>query len=252
MFPFTEFGPFDRTERKALLVAFLFCAVFVGLLSVSAPAKRARKKPLTIVDTPLHTAQYEPPPPVTTPLEKFRLAPEVFWNFDFMNFSYGSYKTSDGKSYALNIRQGLLNGETEWFEVKDVFYKDLTGDGIAEAIVRLWHVQCDDSCNGTNLFYIYTLRHGKLTNLWRYETGTYAYGCGLKSLMLGDKQMVMELFGRCSTQAMVSPGPAKFLVEDATFTVFEFDGHRFLTKSARYIIEPIRNVQHWEPVILIE
>jgi len=253
MFPFTEFGPFDRTERKALLVAFFFCAVFIGLLSVSAPEKRARKKPLTIVDTPLPTAQYEPPPPFTPPLEKFRLQPEIFWNFDFMNFSYGKYVSSDGKSQALNIQRGLLNGEKEWFEVKDVFYKDLTGDGVAEAIVRLSHVKCDgDWCDGSDLFYIYTLRNGKLTNLWRYETGTYAYGCGLKSLMLGDKQVVVELFGRCSSQAMVSPGPAKFLVEDATLTIFEFNGRRFMTKSARYFIEPMRNVQHWEPVILIE
>jgi hypothetical protein len=69
--------------------------------------------------------------------------------------------------------------------------------------------------------------------------------------MFGDKQIVMELFGRCSSQAMVSPGPAKFLVEDSTFTVFEFDGRRFITKSAKYIIEPIRKVQHWEPEIRI-
>jgi len=177
--------------------------------------------------------------------------PENFWDFDFMNFSYGRYVSSDGKSHALNIRQGLLEGKSEWFEVKDVFYKDLTGDGIAEAIVRLWHVQCNDTCNGTDLFYIYSTRNGKLTNLWRYETGTYAYGCGLKYVMFGDKQIVMELFGRCSSQAMVSPGPAKFLVEDSTFTVFEFDGRRFITKSAKYIIEPIRKVQHWEPEIRI-
>jgi len=249
MFPFSEIGPFDRTEKKALLVAFLFCAMFVGLLSVSAPAKRVRKKPLTIVSTTPPPASFEPP---VDPLQRFRVPPENFWAFDFMNYSYGDYVNSDGKRLPLTLRQGVLEENPGWFELKDVFYKDLTGDGTTDAIVRLSHVQCDGSCNGTDLFYIYTTRHGKLTNLWRYETGTYAYGCGLKSLMLGDKQMVMELFGRCSTQAMVSPGPAKFLVEDATFTVFEFDGHRFLTKSARYIIEPIRNVQHWEPVILIE
>lgn len=250
MFPFTEFGPFDRTERKALLVAFLFCAVFIGLLSVSAPAKRVRKT--TTMNTTLADIPFEPPVSAyNDPLQKFRSAPENFWPFDFMNFSYGGYKSSDGKMRPLTLRQGVLQENPGWVQLKDVFYKDLTGDGIEEAIVRLWHVQCDGLCNGTDLFYIYTTRNGKTKELWRYETGTYTYGCGLKFIMLGNKQIVMELFGRCSTQAMVSPGPAKFLVEDSTFTVFEFDGHRFVTKSAKYIVEPIRSVKNWDPEIRI-
>ena len=248
MFPFSEIGPFDRTEKKALLVAFLFCAMFVGLLSVSAPAKRVRKKPLTIVSTTPPPASFEPP---VDPLQRFRVPPENFWAFDFMNYSYGDYVSSDGKRLPLTLRQGVLEENPGWFELKDVFYKDLTGDGIADAIVRMWHVQCDGLCNGTDLFFIYSTSNGKLKNLWRYETGTYTYGCGLKYAMFGNKQIVMELFGRCSTQAMVSPGPAKFLVEDSTFTVFEFDGHRFITKSAKYIIEPMRNVKHYEPEIRI-
>jgi hypothetical protein len=186
-------------------------------------------------------------------LEKFRAVPDNFLEVDFRNLAYGSYKTSDGESRALTLRQGTVGDESEWFELKDVFYKDLTGDRMAEAFVRIRHGLCDGySCNSTDLFYIYTTRNGKLKNLWQYQTGSYAYGCGLKSLILGDKQMVLELFGRCSTQAMISPGPAKFLVEDATSTVFEYDGRRFMTKSAKYILEPMRNVKNWEPVILIQ
>ena len=177
--------------------------------------------------------------------------PENFWAFDFMNYSYGDYVSSDGKRLPLTLRQGVLEENPGWFELKDVFYKDLTGDGIADAIVRMWHVQCDGLCNGTDLFYIYSTSNGKLKNLWRYETGTYTYGCGLKYAMFGNKQIVMELFGRCSTQAMVSPGPAKFLVEDSTFTVFEFDGRRFITKSAKYIVEPMHNVKNFVPEIRI-
>lgn len=252
MFPFSKIGPFDRTEIKALLVAFLFCAMFVGLLSVSVPAKRVRKKPLTIVSTTPSTPLFEPPaPPHIDPLQTFRVAPENFWAFDFMNFSYGDYVSSDGEPRPLTLRQGVQENNPGWFELKDVFYKDLTGDGIAEAIVRLWHVQCDDRCNGTDLFYIYTTRNGKLKDLWRYETGTYTYGCGLKDVTFGHKQIVIELFGRCSRQAMVSPGPAKFLVEDSTFTVFEFNGSRFIIKSAKYIVEPMRNVKNWIPEIRI-
>ena len=248
MFPFSEIGPFDRTEKKALLVAFLFCAMFVGLLSVSAPAKRVRKKPLTIVSTTPPPASFEPP---VDPLQRFRVPPENFWAFDFMNYSYGDYVSSDGKRLPLTLRQGVLEENPGWFELKDVFYKDLTGDGIADAIVRMWHVQCDGLCNGTDLFFIYSTRNGKLKNLWRYETGTYTYGCGLKYAMFGNKQIVMELFGRCSTQAMVSPGPAKFLVEDLTFSIFEFDGRQFRTRLMKYIPESLSNVKNWEPEIWI-
>jgi hypothetical protein len=251
MFPFSEIGPFDRSEKKALLVAFLFCAVFVVLISVSAPAKRVRKERLTIVSTTPATDPFSSVPSYIDPLQRFRVAPESFWDFDFMNFSYGDYVRSDGKRRPLIIQQGMMADDPGWFEVKEVFYNDLTGDGTPDAIVRLAHVQCDDMCYATDLFYIYTPRNGKLKNLWRYETGSYVYGCGLKSLTVGDKQMVMELFGRCSTQAMISPGPAKFLVEDATLTVFEFDGSRFITKSAKYIIEPMHDVESWEPKIRI-
>jgi len=251
MFPFSEIGPFDRTEKKALLVAFFFCAAFVGLVSVSAPAKRVRKQPLTVVSTTPSTDPFSSVPSYIDPLQRFRVAPENFWAFDFMNFSYGDYVSSDGKRLPLTIRQGVSETNPGWFELKDVFYRDLTGDGIAEAIVRLWHVQCDGLCNGTDLFYIYTTHNGKLKNLWQYETGTYTYGCGLKYVMFGNRQIVIELFGRCSTQAMVSPGPAKFLVEDSTFTVFEFDGRRFITKSAKYIVEPMHNVKNFVPEIRI-
>ena len=173
MFPFCEIGPFDRTEKKALLVAFLFCAMFVGLVGVSAPAKRVPKKP-TVVDTTPPPASFEPP---VDALRRFRVPPENFWAFDFMNYSYGDYVSSDGKRVPLTLRQGVLEQHPGWFELKDVFYRDLTGDGIAEAIVRMWHVQCDGLCNGTDLFYIYSTRNGKLKNIWRYETGTYTYGC---------------------------------------------------------------------------
>src|SRR5678815_892214 len=116
MFPFSDIGPFDRSERKALLIAFLFCAAFVGLLSVTAPAKRVRPKPFTLVDTPLPTAPYEPPPPYVDPLEKFRAVPDNFLEVDFRNLAYGSYKTSDGESRALTLRQGTVGDESEWFE----------------------------------------------------------------------------------------------------------------------------------------
>jgi hypothetical protein len=250
MFPFTEFGPFDRTEKKALLVAALFCAVFVVLISVSVPAKRVHKKPLPVV--PVITPHEPPPPAYADPLERFRFVPENFTDVDFQNFSYGAYQSSELKPLSLTLNDGKMWDSSGWFNLQDVYYKDITGDGSPEAIVRLLHLRCHGSCDGgSDLFYIYSRRNGKLKNIWRYETGSYAYGCGLKSLMVGDKAIIMDLFGRCSTQAMVSPGPAKYLVEDLTSTVFEFDGRQFTTKSTNYIADGMRNVKNWEPQIWI-
>ncbi|MEN3327141.1 MAG: hypothetical protein V7638_1948 [Acidobacteriota bacterium] len=253
MFPFTETGPFDRTEKKALLVAASFCAVFVILLSVSVPAKRVHKKPLTLVSMPPVTRQFDPPRPShVDPLDSFRLIPANFTGVDFQNFSYGVYDSPELKRLTLTLTDGKMWDDSGWFNLQDVYYKDLTGDRSPEAIVRLLHLRCHGSCDGgSDVFYIYSRRNGKLKNIWRYETGSYAYGCGLKSLMVGDTVMIMDLFGRCSTEAMFSPGPAKYLVEDLTSTVFEFDGRQFTTKSKKYISDGMRNVKNWEPQIWI-
>lgn len=255
MFPFTETGPFDRTEKKALLVAALFCAVFVVLLSVFAPAQRVHPKPRTFVSTVPVTPQFDPPVPAASdvdPLERFRLVPTNFSGVDFENFSYGIYQSPELKTLTLTLTDGKMWDDSGWFNLQNVYYKDLTGDGSPEAIVRLLHLRCNGSCDGgSDVFYIYSRRNGKLKNIWRYETGSYAYGCGLKSLMVGDGEIIMDLFGRCSTEAMVSPGPAKYLVEDLTSTVFEFDGRQFTTKSTRYITDGMRNVKNWEPQIWI-
>jgi len=253
MFPFTEFGPFDRTEKKALLVAALFCAVFVVLLSgVSVPAKRVHK-PLTVLSTTPLSTPFEPPvPSYIDSLERFRIVPRNFSEVDFQNFSYGLYSSPELKPLSLTLTDGKMWDDSGWFNLQDVYYQDITGDGSPEAIVRLLHLRCHGSCDGgSDLFYIYSRRNDKLKNIWRYETGSYAYGCGLKSITFGDKEITAQLFGRCSTQAMVSPGPAKFLVEDLTFTIFEFDGRQFRTRLMKYIPESLSNVKNWEPEIWI-
>ena len=253
MFPFTETGPFDRTEKKALLVAALFCAVFIVILGVSAPAKRVHKKQQTFVSTAPVTTPLEPSVPYQVdPLESYRIVPRNFIDVDFQNFSYGVYSPSELKPLSLTLTDGKMWDDSGWFNLQDVSYRDITGDGSPEAIVRLLHLRCHGSCDGgSDVIYIYSRRNGNLKNIWRYETGSYAYGCGLKSLMVGDRVIIMDLFGRCSTQAMVSPGPAKYLVEDLTSTVFEFDGRQFTTKSTRYITDGLRNVKNWEPQIWI-
>jgi len=257
MFPFTKLGPIDRTEMKALLFAFLFCALFIVLLGVAAPAKRTRKKSLTVLAVPptaVPPKLREPSAPASVdPLEPYRVVPEPFTNIDFKNYSYGVYTLGDGKEIDLTLSAGKLGlpDELGWFALKDVYYKDVVGDRRPEAIVRLSHVQYGGSGHrAADLFYVYALSNEKLTTIWRYETGSYEWGCGLKSLTLENKQIVLGLFGRCPRQAMDYPGQnAKFMVEDLTFILFEYDGRSFLTKRIQYIPEPSRNVKNSQPEI---
>jgi hypothetical protein len=254
MFPFSQIGPFDHTEKKALVVAALLCALFIALFSMSVTVKRVRvRKKFTIVSTAPPTKLFEPSEPsYGDPVEAFRGVPANFREVDFHNFSYGIYTSSDLKPLSLTLTDGNMWDESGWFNVQDVYYNDVTGDGSPEAIVRLLHLRCRGSCDGgADLFYIYSKRNGKLRNIWRYETGSYAYGCGLKAFTVGNKQMVLELFGRCARPAMDYPGPSKFMVEDLTAILFELEGGRFVTKTIQYIPEPSRSVKNWRPEIRI-
>jgi len=209
MFPFTEIGPFDRTEKKALLFAALFCAVFICLLSVLSPAKRFRKKQVIVLSTKPLTTPLEPSESShVDPLDRFRFVPENFSKVDFKNFSYGVYSVSVGKPVSLTLNDGKMWDDSGWFNLEDVYYQDVTGDGSPEAIVRLLHLRCSGSCDGgADLFYIYSRRNGRLKNIWQYETGSYAYGCGLKSFSLRGKQVVLELTNGCTKEVVSYPGP---------------------------------------------
>jgi len=253
MFPFTNIGPFDRTERKALLLAFFFCALFIVSFSLSMSVK-PKKKYLTILSTTPLTTPFEPPVlSYGDQLEKLRVVPADFSEVDFKNFSYGDYAISDGKPVSLTLNEGKMWDATGWFNLQDVYYKDITGDGRPEAIVRLLRLRCHGSCDGgADRFYIYTTRNGKLKNIWQYETGSYAYGCGLKSFTLGNKQIVMELFGSCARQGIGNPGQSRFIADDLTFLLFEFDGRQFTTTTIEYLPESARNVKNWEPEIRID
>ena len=254
MLPFSKPGPINHAEKKALLYAFVFSAVFIVLLGVAAPAKRVTKESATTILRPEPQTKFteSSEPRRVDRLEPLRIAPENFRKVDFKNFSYGAYTISDEKIHTLTLADGQMWDDSGWFNLEDVYYRDITGDGVAEAIVRVLRVRCNGSCDGgSDLFYIYTMRNGKLKNLWRYETGSYADGCGLKSFTLDKKHIVLELFGECAKQPMTDPGPRKFVVEDLTFVLLEFDGHRFLTKEIEYVPAVSRNVKNYEAEIRI-
>ena len=181
-----------------------------------------------------------------------RIVPRAFAGIDFENHSYGSYRLPAGTRIDLRLNGGKLyyapDEDRGWFAFKDAYYADVTGDGAPEAIVILWHVQCGGSCDGgAALVYIFAARKHGLQRIWRYETGSYGYGCGLKSLTVENKQIVLETFGRCPKQAMEDPGFGKFNVEDETRSVFRFNGRRVVRSELKFLSTPARDVKNYEP-----
>ena len=254
MLPFSKCAPMDHSERKALWIAILVGSLFIVTLAFAhQPAVRKRRGELTILNPPPPTKHVDVQS-VAELTETYRVVPDQFKTIDFKNYAYGVYGPSTGQQFDLTLYAGQLRlpDGLGTFALKDVYYKDLTGDLQPEAIVRLSHVKCGGPCDGgASLLYIFTLRDGKLNTIWEYETGSYANGCGLKSLVLGTKQVVVELFGRCPDLATYFPGPAKFVVEDLTFIRFEFDGRRFVTKTMEVIPHRARDLKNYEPEILI-
>ena len=256
MLPFSGFSSIGRSESKALIWAALFSCLFIVVLGVARPHKRHTRR-LTneiMVPTPAPYTINEPDLSSLDSIAKFRIRPEQFDEVDFTSHSYGPFRLSDGQKIDLSLDHGLfeLPNNAGWFELRDVFYTDMTGDGREEAIVRLFHETCSGSCDGgANLFYIYTMRNGKLKQIWQYETGSYADGCGLQSFTAGGTQVVLELFGRCPGEKMNRPSPSKFIARDLTFILFEFDGRRFQQKSIEFFESSPSDVKNYEPGIRI-
>src|SRR3569832_2101634 len=174
MLPFSGFGPIDRSEGKALLFAAVFSCLFIIVLAVARPHPRPTRVSINefAVPTPLPYTINEPQLSSEDSLAEFRIIPEHFESLDFTNHSYGTYISSNGKKLDLNLQHGLLElpNDSGWFELKDVYYTDLTGDNKAEAIIWLSHETCSPACDGgASLFYVYTMRSGKLKPIWHYE-----------------------------------------------------------------------------------
>jgi hypothetical protein len=258
MLPFSGYGPIDRTERRALLFAFLFSCLFMVVFVFARPHPRRMTTSTDDFKVPRPVVPQTFPEPKLSSgdlLERFRVTPAHFEQIDFMSRSYGPYTLPDGTKIDLSLKhsQRPLPNHSGWFALNDVYYRDVTGDEIEEAIVWLSRVQCrGGSCNdGTYLFYIYTMRNGMLKPLWQYETGSYAQGCGLRSFTVSSKYLALALFGDCAQRAVGDPGEANFIAGGFTSILLEFDGRRFAEQSSEYYITPPTNLHGYEPTINI-
>jgi hypothetical protein len=258
MFPFCGFGPFDRSERKALLFAAGVSVLFIFVFSFARPHARTVKT--------LTTGHMVPPPAVPDNtyqrelvavdlLQPFRVQPIQFERIDFENRSYGAYTSAEGKKIELRLMDGefRLPNDSGQFSLMDVYYRDLTGDGLQEAIVWLSHLHCNEgSCNRrTDLFYVYSLRDRTLKPIWEYETGSYAEGCGLRAITFWQKQINLMLFGECPGPAMDHPAPANYISRGFTHILLEFDGRHFTQAATEFYITPPTDLHDYKPAINI-
>jgi hypothetical protein len=138
--------------------------------------------------------------------EKDRDVPPEFREVDFKNFSYPiSWKRmvirlEDGEYEYYEHKKLESNG---WFKLGGVRYADVTGDGKQEAVVTVGWVDCGASCDGgSSLIYVYSGRRNKPALFWHIETGSHAYGCGLKSLVVNGRNITLELFTSCHFEGM--------------------------------------------------
>jgi hypothetical protein len=177
--------------------------------------------------------------------EEFAVPSEEFKKVDFKNFKYLT-KTQG----AIHLVNGIfehnerLGGET--FELRDAYYVDLTNHSKKEAIVWLSVLSCGASCDGgANLFYIYSMEKNKPKLLWKFETGSLAYGEGLKSFTVKNKKIIIEQFGKDSADMY------KFSTKGTIRSAFGYRGKKIVQESKEIIPTPERNVMNYSAEISI-
>ena len=161
-----------------------------------------------------------------------------------MTRNYGTYEYSDGTNRDLVLvdgkARGFENSREQWFDVTDVLFSDLTGDGSPEAIVLLTHLECGQRCDGgKSLLYVYTQNY-PMQQILKYESGSGMDGCSLKSINVQNRQLTLELFDHC-------PKPTadyNDLVDRKTYEVtrveYFFNGKQLVPRKTTYQSLPDR------------
>ena len=243
-------GPADPAEKKAILFAVLSCLVFIGFISVVsrlAGPRRVRINNVRVSQPPVPVKPVTPPQFAERPRDlnsRFRVAPANFKGINFATRSYGSYRLSEGENHELVLIDGQFRefGETKhWFDLDDVLYTDLTGDGNPEAIVMMTHLQCGSKCDGgKNLIYVYS-QNNPMEEILKYESGSGMEGCSLKSLTVTNRRLALELFGRCPQSAGASSEFVRRDTYEVTRVEFFFNGKQLVPKPSMYLTLPDRN-----------
>lgn len=185
--------------------------------------------------------------------------PPEFRGIDFKNFSYPtSFRRKPIRLQAgeYEERNGM-GGESLHFI--DVSYFDLTGDLQKEAIVQVSWLICGGSCDGgSDIFYFYTINHGKSRLLSRIEMGSLGYDCSLKSFTLSKTNLTLETFRSCRFNGLsfksaydANETGGKFLTNRFTQFILRFNGRKFVLRKRKVFPYPEDDFRGYAPKISI-
>src|ERR1700752_2402003 len=243
-------------ELKAVLFAGLSCFLFIGFLAVVSQRTSRNERRVTKIrasppaqpGTPVPPVRVTEPPKPPDANSKFRNVPPNFLQINFGTRSYGNYELSNGVNRDLVLIDGKFRevvNSHHWFDLDDVYYTDLTGDGSPEAIVMMTHLECGRQCDGgKNLVYVYSQdypREYPMNEIFKYESGSGLDGCSLKSLNVKNKQLTLELFGRCPQPAGTSHEFVRRETYDVTRLEYFFNGKELVQKKKTFLTVPDHN-----------
>jgi hypothetical protein len=126
------------------------------------------------------------------------IAPKSIRTVDFRNFSYRWYPSgyrSPTRSRSVTLVGGALevrgSGKVEdvFFDLSNVSYVDLTGDGIEDALVTVTAIFNPNG--GCSCTFIFSMVGSAPVERWRLETGNRAFG-GLRSLAVSNGALIVE------------------------------------------------------------
>ena len=185
--------------------------------------------------------------------------PPEFKSVDFRNFTY----PSSLRGSSITLKDGDHEYEDpvsggDRYHLQDVNYADVTGDGKKEAVVNVVRVICGGSCDGgSHLFYIYSAQQNRPRLLWRIESGSVAYGCGLKSFIVNRSTITLEAFRKCHLKSVFLASESnpkelgKFQAIGLTRFIFGFDGKNFVLKKREVSASVETDAKNYSPEIRV-
>jgi hypothetical protein len=168
-------------------------ALTIALIGTScAPAQLASQQRETR-PTPTATPSSEPTPSSSSV--------SLIHKIDFDNFTYPAAPVYQKSEKPFTLKDGKYAGrlqkhggaEPEAVSLVDTIYGDVTGDGVADAIIVL-----TENIRGSAIpyfVYVYRVESNKPKLLWSFATGDRAQG-GLRRVFAETGHLVVELYGK--------------------------------------------------------
>ena len=118
-----------------------------------------------------------------------------FKSFTFPNFAVTGKKTFTLKNGSFNYANAKT-AEFYNFQLRKVFYFDMTGDEKTEAVAHILAAMCED-CSTRSAFYLYSAEKKQPKEIWKIALGA-AEKCGLKEVQFDKSEVVLDAFGDCA------------------------------------------------------